>query len=573
MAEDTQSKQPAQTPPQRPVGKSDIDPSLEVILNKQIAEIEYKGLEKTTEEWSKKVGLPYLNLRGYPINSKALLLVGELEAQEGRLAVIARKGKDLTVAVYNPTRPETQETLKKLEKDGFITSLVSASMNSLGQAWKRYALERPIDTKRTDTITLQEEAIQNAEQQIKDIQDLKTTIAKMPTTKILDVLIAGALKLNASDIHLEPGLKAIRLRYRLDGVLIDILDFPETNYTKLLSRIKLHAGMKINIHDRPQDGRFKIQEEKKNIEVRVSVLPGPDGESVVMRILDPETIRQTLETLGMRPDLLEIVKRILKKTTGAFFTTGPTGSGKTTTLYAFIKYINTPEKKIITLEDPIEYRIEGITQTQVDDSAGYSFNEGLRSIVRQDPDVILVGEIRDYETAEMAAQAALTGHLVFTTIHTNNAAGAIPRLVDLGLKSSTIAPAMNATMTQRLVRRLCKSCTQKKTITKEDLELLKKYLEPIQTELSLPQIGSKIELNYPGKCKACNGTGYKGRIGVYEMFEVDSEMERLIVESPISSSVETLAIEKGMITLLQDGLIKVLNGITSVEEILRVIGL
>ena len=291
-----------------------------------------------------------------------------------------------------------------------------------------------------------------------------------------------------------------------------------------------------------------------------------------MRILDPETIKQRLEDLGMRQDILEGIKKLLAKTTGAILTTGPTGSGKTTTLYAFIKHINSPDVKVITIEDPIEYHIEGISQTQVDPAAGYTFADGLRSIVRQDPDVILVGEIRDVETAEIAMQAALTGHLVFSTLHTNSAAGTIPRLIDLGVRPVTIAPAINAAMAQRLLRKLCQTCMKKQKILLEDLKTIKKYLANMPSKISFTEPTESTEIYYPDKCKECNFTGYRGRIGIYELFEINDEMEKLILKSPPISEVHELATKNGMITLLQDGLLKVLAGVTSIEEVLRVVG-
>jgi len=549
------------------------DEELSKELDRKIAEIEYESLEKNTEELSAKLGLPYLNLKGYPVDGKALLLLDEQSARDARVAIISRNAQLLTVAASDPSREETKSILKRLRSDDFEIKLVVASINSLIETWKRYALAIPKPDANVDTVTISQVTLENAQKEIDNLHDLKGKIAKLPVTKVLDVLIAGALKLHASDIHLEPEENNIRLRYRMDGVLMDIIEFPTDTYPKLLSRIKLHAGIKINVHEAPQDGRFNITLEDKEVEVRTSVLPGPDGESVVMRILDPSSIRQSLETLGMREDLLPQVKKLLAKTTGALFTTGPTGSGKTTTLYAFLKHINKPETKIITLEDPIEYRIDNITQTQVNESAGYTFAAGLRSIVRQDPDIILVGEIRDFETAEMAAQAALTGHSVFTTIHTNNAAGTIPRLIDLGLKPVTIAPAMNAAMAQRLVRRLCEHCKQKETIHPEDLELFKTHLAGLPKKVSIAKLDATTEIYYPGSCPACNTTGYKGRVGVYELFEMDPELERLIIKSPVSSEIEEMAKSKGMVTLLQDGLIKVTTGVTSVDEVMRVIGI
>jgi type II secretory ATPase GspE/PulE/Tfp pilus assembly ATPase PilB-like protein len=292
----------------------------------------------------------------------------------------------------------------------------------------------------------------------------------------------------------------------------------------------------------------------------------------VMRLLDPRTIKKDIEELGMRKDLLEKVKGVLKKPTGAILTTGPTGSGKTTMLYSFVNRLNSPDKKIITIEDPVEYHIEGISQTQVDARRDYTFANGLRAIVRQDPDIILVGEIRDTETADIALQAALTGHLVLSTIHTNDAAGTIPRLIDLGIRPQIIAPAINMAMAQRLVRKLCSNCKKVKKIEAEDLKKVKTLLEPLRERLSLPKLDSELEIGVPGKCKECNESGYKGRIGVFEAFEMSREVEKLILKSPAISEVRDLIIAEGMITMPQDAYLKLIEGVTSMEEIERVLG-
>jgi len=547
-------------------------PELEKELEEKLAAIQIQKAEEDAKTLAQKLGLPYVNLKAFPVDFNAVTIIDEKEARSGQLVIISKTGKNLRVAVINPQNPQTQIILNKLKEMGYTYSLVIISEYSLKVGLERYQQKRERIEAPIGIVTIKESEISDLEKQIKDISDLKERLTALPITQVLNILIAGALKTKASDIHFEPEEKSVRLRYRLDGVLHDIVNFSTTGYPNLLSRIKLLSGLKINVHDSPQDGRFTIKQEGRDIEVRVSILPGAYGENIVMRLLDPATIKQKLEELGMRDDVLMTVKRLLKKTTGAILTTGPTGSGKTTTLYAFIRHINSPDVKIITIEDPIEYHIEGISQTQVDPKAGYTFASGLRSIVRQDPDVILVGEIRDVETAEIAMQAALTGHLVLSTLHTNNAAGAIPRLIDLGVRPVTIAPAINAAMAQRLVRRLCSKCKKKQKINSQDLSLLKKYLVNLPKNIKLPSLDESLEIYSPQGCRECNFTGYQGRIGVYELFEIDDEMERLILKSPPISEIEDLAIKKGMVTLLQDGLLKVLDGITSIEEVLRVIG-
>ena len=545
---------------------------LEKELEEKLSAIQIQKKEDDAKDLAREAGLPYANLKAFPIDTNAVLLVEEKDARDGDLVVLSKSGKDLRVAVLDPRGQQTQLVLNKLREGGYTYSLVIVSEASLRLGWERYQQKRKRVETAPGTVSIEGAELSDLARQIKDISDLKDRLTSLPITKVLNVLIAGALKIKASDIHFEPEEKTIRLRYRLDGVLNDVVEFSPAGYSGLLSRIKLLSGLKINIHDSPQDGRFTIKQETSDIEVRVSILPGAYGENIVMRILDPATIRQKLEDLGMREDVLAVIKKLLSKTTGAILTTGPTGSGKTTTLYAFIRYINSPDVKIITIEDPVEYHLEGISQTQVDLEAGYTFANGLRSIVRQDPDVILVGEIRDVETAEIAMQAALTGHLVLSTLHTNDAAGTITRLIDLGVRPVTIAPAINAAMAQRLARRLCKNCKKKQKVKSEELAVFKKYLIDLPKGIKAPKLGDSLEIYYPQKCKECNFTGYSGRIGVYELFEIDDEMEKLILASPPISAVQELAQKKGMVTLLQDGLLRVTDGTTSLEEVLRVIG-
>ncbi len=368
---------------------------------------------------------------------------------------------------------ETSKKKKELEKKLLEIQAKELKERGIEPAKKE---EKPQIKPRTTGIIELEKKIDEIGKEIKNLSDLKDRISKTATTEILEIIFAGALKTEASDIHFEPQEKGVRLRFRTDGVLQDMAEFDKAAYGPVLSRIKLMAGLKLNVHDRPQDGRFTIRSASMDIEVRVSALPGAYGESIVMRMLDPRTIRKGLEELGLRDELLEEVKKQLKKTTGAILTTGPTGSGKTTTLYAFLNWVNKPGIKAITIEDPIEYHIKGVYQTQVEPEKGYSFSSGLRSIVRQDPDVILVGEVRDAETAEIAMHAALTGHLVFSTLHTNDAAGTIPRLIDMGIKPQIIAPAINMAMAQRLVRKICQECRKKERASAEEAEKIKRVL-------------------------------------------------------------------------------------------------
>lgn len=405
------------------------------------------------------------------------------------------------------------------------------------------------------------------QKKIKNVSDFKNEIEKSlekSISEVLEIVLGGGIFLEASDIHIEPLEEKAKIRIRLDGILHDVLFLDKKNYEGLLSRIKLVSGLKLNVFDRPQDGRFSVLVKDLPIEIRTSTLPAEYGESVVLRILNPKSLIH-LEELGLREGLLEVFKREIKKPHGMIIVTGPTGSGKTTTLYAFLKKIQSPEIKIITIEDPIEYRLEGISQTQVEPKKGYDFANGLRAIVRQDPDVILVGEIRDLETASIALQAALTGHLVLTTLHANDSAGTIARLCALGEKPVNIAPAINIAVAQRLVRKICKKCAKLEKPTDEEIKKLSPYLKlgGEQKEIKIPKVVG---------CRDCNFTGYRGRVGIFEALLVDEEMERFILTSPSISALREKAIKKGMVTMYQDGMIKVLKGITTIEEVERVAG-
>ncbi len=415
------------------------------------------------------------------------------------------------------------------------------------------------------------EAIREAEkiEKIVDYTNATERASKRNITEFLDIILIGAIKVGTSDIHIEAEEDKARLRIRLDGMLNDILFFDRKIYQKVLSRIKLLAQLKINIDDRPQDGRFTIRLGDNLIEIRASTIPTEYGESIVFRILNPESLI-TVEQLGLRSDIAELLKKEISKPHGMIIVTGPTGSGKTTTLYAFLKDINKPDVKIITIEDPIEYHLTGINQTQTNPKQGYTFAAGLRSIVRQDPDVILVGEIRDFETAEIALQAALTGHLVFSTMHTNDAAGTIARFVSLGEKPVNIAPALNLAIAQRLMRRVCKKCFILVDIPEQEEKEIRVVLE------KLPKEKEKIDLSKPLKmakgkgCEYCNFSGYKGRVGIYEVLRNNDEIENVILSNPSISELRRKAIKNGMITLREDGLIKIAQHITTLEELNRV---
>lgn len=402
---------------------------------------------------------------------------------------------------------------------------------------------------------------------IEDFQKLFASEATKSTSQAIAALLASAISLDASDIHMEPEEEHVRLRFRIDGLLQNASSMGLEQYQSLLSRIKLVSGIKMNVSDRPQDGRFTVDEEHPT-EIRVSTLPSEYGETTVMRVLNPNKLLR-LEDLGLREDLLEIFQKELRKPNGMILITGPTGSGKTTTLYAFLTTIQKPEIKIITIEDPIEYHLPDISQTQVDPEQGYDFASGLRAIVRQDPDVILVGEIRDTDTANIALQASLTGHLVFSTLHTNDSAGTFSRLTSLGADPSNIAPAINLAIAQRLVRTICGSCKEERRATPEEAERIRKAVGNLPSS-TRPALKQTIYIPTPKGCPLCNNTGYKGRIGIFEAIELNDALRDLLLTSPSASAVKKAAHEHGLVPMYEDGILKVLEGTTTLEEVERV---
>lgn len=535
-----------------------------------------KEEEGSVQLLSQKYRLPYIDLSIYPVEIDAIKLVPEPRARAATLAVIGVTGKQLAVAVRNPDKPETHELLGWLRGQGYAATLVLVSTHSLEHAWEYYKKVPRENIAGSGTVQVSEEKLGLLQKELRGLEEIKARIEKTfagRATEALEIVLAGALALGASDIHIEPQETEVRIRFRLDGVLHDVVSLPRKLYALLLSRIKLIAELKLNVHDKAQDGRFTIKEKETEIEVRVSTLPGPAGENIVLRILDPKSLDVSLEDLGMQPWIVETIQRELKKPNGMILTTGPTGSGKTTTLYAFLKKVHTPEIKIITLEDPIEYHLPGIEQTQVDQEKGYDFAGGLRAIVRQDPDVILVGEIRDFETADTAINAALTGHLVFSTLHTNDAAGAIPRLITLGVKPSSIAPALNIAMAGRLVRKLCLHCRVSEKLDAVRQKKIKEELSRFPKTVPLPPEETwTMYTPAASGCQTCSGFGYQGRIGVFEIIIVNEGLENLILHDPSEYDLKKAAVEQGQITMRQDGLLKILAGVTDFEEVDRVVG-
>jgi type II secretory ATPase GspE/PulE/Tfp pilus assembly ATPase PilB-like protein len=539
------------------------------------------GFRKREEEeiaaaLAAELDLPYVDTNLIPIATEDIKLISQEDSEKFQTVVLRKMGKSVSLASSSPTSEKTRQFIVNLgkEKDWQIKLFV-ISRSNLRKIQERYKNIVFVDILDQMSLSLSGAELESFEVEMKDLVMLKQKIKDLPVTQILNIMLAGAYKLKASDVHIEPQEKEIRLRYRIDGILQDIAFLPLNTFKSILSRIKLMAGMKINVRDTAQDGTFEIKlglpTGEKKIDTRVSIIPGNFGESVVIRILDPDAVKVSVESLGLQGLAYEILQKQILSPNGMILNTGPTGSGKTTTLYAILNKLNTPDKKIITIEDPIEYELKGISQTQVEKDRGYTFDQGLRSIVRQDPDIILVGEIRDSETADIAINSALTGHLVLSSLHTNNAMGAIPRLLELGIKPSLMPSSINAIIGQRLVRKLC-DCKEAYVPAKESIESIQKVLSIISPRAKVEIPKNITKLYRPKGCPKCNGLGYKGRLGIFEVLTINQEIEKLILEMAGETELAVAAMESGMITMLQDGILKAVAGITSIDEVKQVTG-
>ncbi len=543
---------------------------LEEFLKKQREE----AAERDAKRKAAELNLEYLDVSTMPVQIKALEMIPESKARKARVSPLYLKGKQLAIGALDPKNPKTESLIKDLHQKGIELKVYIVSERSLNYAWSFYKFVAPEAKEIVGRIEIERQKLEELEEKIDTLEEFKAYLREFKSlhpSEILEVILAGGLANRASDLHFEPGREKCGLRVRIDGILYDLFELDVPAYKSLLSRIKLLSGLKLNIRNRAQDGRFSVKVFKKEIEIRTSTIPSEYGETIVLRLLDPELISLELEQLGLRADDLAVIEAQLKKPNGMILNTGPTGSGKTTTLYAFLKKVYRPEIKIITIEDPIEYHLKGIEQTQVNPEAGYDFKTGLRSILRQDPDVILVGEIRDLETARIAMHAALTGHLVFSTLHTNRAAGAIPRLISLGVEPAIISPALNIIIAQRLVRRLCPYCKKATEINKSTKKQIDEFIKNLPPRVDKSKI-ENYQIYKPVGCNKCQNLGYHGRIGIFEIFQLTSEVRKAIHQGISALDLLELAKDQQMVTVQQDGIIKALSGITSFEEIERVTG-
>ncbi|PIS40199.1 MAG: hypothetical protein COT32_01110 [Candidatus Nealsonbacteria bacterium CG08_land_8_20_14_0_20_36_22] len=522
------------------------------------------------------LGIPFVNLEKEKISSDVLKMIPEPIARSHNIVAFKKEGQNLEVAMLDPEDLRTIEFIRKktdLKISPRLTTLDSIR-NVLGQ------YQKTLEAEFGEIIRKEARGIKSIkEEEFKDErEDLKKMAEELPVIRIVDTLLKHAILQMSSDIHIEPIEKEVIVRYRIDGILHDVMILPKITSSGIVARIKVLSNLKLDEHRLPQDGRFKIESGDYKYSIRVSILPIFSGEKIVMRLLPETTQAFTLEGLGLRGESLEKVEHGLRRPVGMILITGPTGCGKTTTLYAMMEILNTPGVNISTVEDPIEYRMPRINQTQVNAKIGLTFASGLRSLVRQDPDIIMVGEIRDDETASLAINAALTGHLVLSTLHTTNAAGAIPRLVDMKAEPFLISSTLSVIIAQRLVRRLY-SENEKYTLKDSELKSLSKYcdLQNVLNVLKEEKIAKpgattlkSIPFYKPKPSKDCP-EGYKGRIGIYEVLNVTESIKELIVKRANTDQVQQQAQKEGMRTMIEDGFIKAAQGITSIEEVLRVI--
>jgi type IV pilus assembly protein PilB len=515
--------------------------------------------EHLAEARAKMLGIPYISLETTAFSPQALGFISEAVVQRFNLIPFAydEKTRTLSIAMGNPVDLDAISFVR--QKTGLNIRAFASSPSAVKQA---------ID------MQYRQELVGQVGEALKETEDVKATktvdstqiaqiIKEAPIAKIVSTILEYAVKSRASDVHIEPLEDRVRVRYRIDGILYDRLSLPKSVQEAVISRIKILSEMKIDEHRTPQDGRFNFKIEDKEVDLRISVLPASHGEKVVMRLLRKSGGIPTLEELGLGGTALRNLETNMLRPHGIIIVCGPTGSGKTTTLYSVLNRLNSPKVNIMTLEDPVEYEMAGINQVQVNPGVGLTFAAGLRAFLRQDPNIVLVGEIRDKETTDLAIQAALTGHLVFSTLHTSNAAGALPRLLDLGAETFLLSSSMNAIVGQRIVRKLCQNC---KTAYPAPPALL----ENIRKELGAILANQEIKLFKATGCAQCDNSGYLGRIGIFEVLPITPKIADMILKRSDSNSLEREAVAEGMITMKQDGFLKVIKGLTTIEEVLRV---
>ena len=575
------------------VGESELkDLKIEALKNKERLEdlLVEQGIitsERLTKIKAYLVGIPFIDLSKETIDPEVLKIVPEAIARKHGIIAYDKSGDQLEVAMLEPEDLQTIESIKKKADLQILPRLTTP--DSIKSALKQY--QKTLEAEFGEFIQKDEEESGGTVKGISKVEikregdddvmpdagALQQSAEELPIIRMVDTLLKHAILQDASDIHIEPVEKEVVVRYRIDGILHDAMTLPKQAQSGLVARIKVLSNLKIDEHRLPQDGRFKIEADEYKVSFRVSILPVYGGEKIVMRLLREGSKGFTLEELGFEGEPLERIQRNSRKPHGMILITGPTGSGKTTTLYTILDILNTKDVNISTIEDPIEYQMPRINQTQVRAEIGMTFAAGLRALLRQDPDIIMVGEIRDKETAELAIHAALTGHLVLSTLHTNSAAGALPRLMDMGAEGFLLASTVNVIIAQRLVRKLCSEGKEQYNLSEVELTNLKKSLsmDEILThlqkseKLAADKKWTDIEFSKPKESADCPD-GYKGRLGIYEVLEVTESIRELINKEANTDEINAKAIEEGMITMIEDGMSKATQGLTSIEEIIKV---
>lgn len=523
----------------------------EVPLEKVLIDKDYISDEHLGQVMADHLGYKFINLATVNIPDDVLHIVPEIMAKKSGVIAFEKNKDGLKLAMTDPYNMDIINLIQK--KSGSKVIPYYMTRRNLEQTMSRYRKG------------LEKEFSEVIKENVKKSKGAKAE--DVPIIKIIDTILAYAYFNKASDVHIEPQDEKIMVRFRVDGVLHDVLVLPSNIHEQVVTRVKILAKMRTDEHRAAQDGKLNFKTEAEEVDVRVSVVPITDGEKIVLRLLSEKQRQFSLEDLGLVDSDLEKVRKVIKRPHGMILTTGPTGCGKTTTLYAILKILNTRSVNISTIEDPVEYDVEGVNQIQVNPKTNLTFAKGLRSIVRQDPDIIMVGEIRDDETAGIAINSAMTGHLVLSTLHTNDVATTMPRLIDMKIEPFLVASTVNVAIAQRLVRKICVKCRESHQVESDELELLKNFnFEKVLGEKNLEELTV-----FKGKgCDVCQHTGYTGRIGVFEVLEMDKEIRELIMQRADAGQIQAKAIEKNMTTMLEDGMKKVLSGITTVEEILRV---
>ncbi len=527
--------------------------------------------DKLAQVRAEALGLPFISLTGKKIDKTLIEIIPSAVAEKHQAICFEKSGTVLSVALVEPTDPAAREAVDFIgRQNGLTTKYFLTTHDDFQKAFNQYGA---VAVEVEEALKAAKEKIDAAPRKQKIVQQkgFEEAIKNAPVTKMVDIIIQQAVETGASDIHIEPLFKETRIRFRVDGILRTFLSLPKYIHAGLISRVKVVANLKIDETRIPQDGRFRLTINEKDIDFRVSTLPLVENEKVVMRILDTPDVAPTLEDLGFIGKSLEVMNKRMQSARGMFLSTGPTGSGKTTTLYSILNRFNKESVNIVTLEDPIEYYLTGVNQSQIRPDVGFTFASGLRSILRQDPNIVMVGEIRDNETAELAIHAGLTGHVVLSTLHTSDSFGAIPRLLDMQVEPFLLTSTLNVVVAQRLGRKICENCKQEIQLAPEVLAEVRAILEKIPN-LSEHWSGDLENLKfYAGAgCSQCAETGYKGRIAVVEVLPINDEMKKIILARGSNEQLQTEFAKLGLLTMNQDGIIKALMGMTTIEEVMRI---